>query len=225
MHVRLCFQGVSRVVGLAVDTHSGLLLWSDIDPEYRGIYKATVHGEDVRRIVQGTYTSICNTQCQFYILGCRTKFFLWTTVSDLHSSILDALSSIFFIFTQFSGNFGQIIGWCLHPLGLAYPTGKSWLHPWTMTKLVRNLLDDFTSGTIADFRMFDNNCTVVDFLPVAQGSHRVQCGWKLKTNGWYVLFNFEHKTLRNQNRHKWWSKFVFIVLSYFSPLLATSVCS
>ena len=56
-----------------MDTHSGLLFWSDIDPEYRGIYKATVHGEDVRKIVQGTYTSICNTQCQsqFYNLGCR----------------------------------------------------------------------------------------------------------------------------------------------------------
>ena len=47
------FQGVSRVVGLAVDTHTGLLFWSDIDPDYRGIYSATLGGENAQRIVQG----------------------------------------------------------------------------------------------------------------------------------------------------------------------------
>ena len=47
------FQGVSRAVGLAVDTRAGLLFWSDIDPDYRGIYSATLDGENAQRIVQG----------------------------------------------------------------------------------------------------------------------------------------------------------------------------
>ena len=36
------------------------------------------------------------------------------------------LNPISFMFMQFSGKNGQIIGWCSHLWGLAPPSGKSW---------------------------------------------------------------------------------------------------
>lgn len=41
-------------MGLAVDAHAGILFWSDIDPGNRGIYRATLQGEDQTRILSGT---------------------------------------------------------------------------------------------------------------------------------------------------------------------------
>ena len=37
---------------------------------------------------------------------------------------------IFFIFLQFFGTFGRIIGCCLLFLDWCVPSGKSWIHPW-----------------------------------------------------------------------------------------------
>ncbi|KAH3772675.1 hypothetical protein DPMN_174017, partial [Dreissena polymorpha] len=49
-----------RIVGLAVDIKAGLLFWSDLSADYRGIYRAGIQGKDRKRIVEhvGEVTSL-----------------------------------------------------------------------------------------------------------------------------------------------------------------------
>ena len=67
----LPFQSGFRILGLAVDFGSRFLFWSDISPEFKGIYRANLDGKNVTTIVKGKRTKI-----EIYQIGYR-ELIIW----------------------------------------------------------------------------------------------------------------------------------------------------
>lgn len=52
-HCWLLFQDIHRAVGLAVDMWRDLIFWTDIGAGHQGVYRASLDGSKVTRIIQG----------------------------------------------------------------------------------------------------------------------------------------------------------------------------
>lgn len=52
------FQRDHRIVGLAADIARNILFWSDISPEYGGIYCSDLNGNNIVKIIDGKKNNV-----------------------------------------------------------------------------------------------------------------------------------------------------------------------
>ena len=72
MNLCFLFQPGGNIVGVAVDSHAGLLFWSNNVPRYKGIWRADVNGQNVQRILHQckyTYYAVVEQATQCHVPG------------------------------------------------------------------------------------------------------------------------------------------------------------